>query len=119
MKPSKKNDLDKRKLVLLLLFFLIVVFFIVGSSKINPKKTEEVKKSVEGVSVSTTDPVKEIKEVVQQRIETIQQEAENIDIVEIASSSPQVQKIINDIKSLEKYPSDQAKGLCQQICNGL
>jgi hypothetical protein len=43
--------------------------------------------------------------------------------VEIASSSPQMQKILNDIKSLEQYPANQAKEFCRQIyekiCGGL
>lgn len=55
---------------------------------------------------------------VQDRINTIRREVTNLNISEIASSSPQVQKVLEDIKSLEQYPKNQAKDLCQKICNG-
>jgi hypothetical protein len=36
--------------------------------------------------------------------------------MEVASSSPQVQKILNDIKALQQYPANQIKDLCRKIC---
>lgn len=56
---------------------------------------------------------------VQKRLDFIRQEISKIDVVEIASSSPQVQKVIKDIQSLEQYPRDQAKEICQKMCSSL
>ncbi len=55
----------------------------------------------------------------QGKFDEIKKEAEKVDIAEVASSSPQVQKILNDLKTLENAPKDQVKQSCQQICNSL
>lgn len=73
------------------------------------EKKENKKEQEEGLNVSVQKAVKE-------KIESLKQEVSSLNIVEIASSSPQIQKIINDIKSLEQYPTNQAKEICRQIC---
>lgn len=59
------------------------------------------------------------KEDVQQSLEQIKKEIQTINVVEIASSSPQVQKVLNDIKALEQYPGSQTKQMCENICKSL
>lgn len=54
-----------------------------------------------------------------QKLESIKEEANKLNLEEVASSSPQMQKVINDIKSLQNYPKDQAKEMCQKICDGI
>lgn len=61
----------------------------------------------------------DLNSTLQNQVNTIQQEISNLNLAEIASSSPQVQKVINDMKTLQNLPRDQAKSACQQICNGL
>lgn len=56
---------------------------------------------------------------IQQKINEIRGDVAKLNISEIASSSPQVQKIIHDIRSLQEYPHNQAKDICQQICSSL
>jgi hypothetical protein len=77
-------------------------------------------KSVEGASIidNNTEPDlrTNIQETIKEKINSIKQEVSGLDIVEIASSSPQVQKILNDIKSLEQYPTNQIKEICRKIC---
>ncbi|MCL5020002.1 MAG: hypothetical protein M1426_06020 [Patescibacteria group bacterium] len=93
---------------------------ITGSAANNPG-------SVKGESTSNIPPVQDSPEVsapdlnstLQNQVNTIQQEISNLNLAEIASSSPQVQKVINDMKTLQNLPRDQAKSACQQICNGL
>lgn len=58
-------------------------------------------------------------QTVQTKIEELKKEAAKVDVQEIASSSPQVQKVLNDLKALENAPKNQAKQTCQQICNSL
>ena len=60
-----------------------------------------------------------LKTAVAQELESLKQEANNVNISEIATSSPQIQKIINDVKSLQGYPQSQAKNICLKICGGL
>ena len=71
--------------------------------------TKEENKEQEGLNINMQKAVKE-------KIESLKQDVKGLNIAEIASSSPQVQKIINDIKSLEQYPTNQAKEICKQIC---
>ena len=56
---------------------------------------------------------------VAQNINNIKQEISTLNIADIASSSPQIQKIVNDIKALPEVPGQKAKDICQQICSGL
>ncbi|MCL6096868.1 MAG: hypothetical protein M1444_04290 [Patescibacteria group bacterium] len=81
-------------------------------------------KAVKGVSTDTNSPsqnnsVTGLKTTIQDQLDTIKQEASGINLAEIATSSPQVQKVIDDIKSIQNLPKDQAKSFCQQICSGL
>lgn len=57
--------------------------------------------------------------VAQQKIDSIRSQVQELDFEELATSSPQVQKIINDIKSLPDYPHSQAKDMCIKLCEGI
>lgn len=70
---------------------------------------EENKKEQDGLNIN-------VQKAVQEKIESLKQEVSSLNIAEVASSSPQIQKIINDIKALEQYPTNQAKEICKQIC---
>jgi hypothetical protein len=120
--PKIETSWDKKKIavaIIILLGLIATAIYFSGAYKIksaNVKNSDfQIKKSVNGISESIN--VKGVKGAVQQKIEEIKTEAGSIDIAEIASSSPQVQKILNDIKSLENYPGDQAKNMCEKICN--
>jgi hypothetical protein len=56
---------------------------------------------------------------VQQKMDTLKDQVTNLNAQEVASSSPQIQKILNDLKTLEEYPKNQAKEACYSICNNL
>ena len=91
--------------------------------------------SVEGASTESTDPSADsssltdknqglpfsfssanIQADAQQKLNEVKQQISSLSIQDIASSSPQVQKVINDLKSLQDYPKDQAKQMCENIC---
>lgn len=57
-----------------------------------------------------------IQEVVQEKLATLKNQVSSLSVDEIASASPQVQKIINDIKALQDYPKNQAKEFCENVC---
>lgn len=76
-----------------------------------------IKKDVAGAETSIKLSLP--KEELQNKLEDIKEQVTNINVLEIASSSPQIQKVLNDIKSLESYPRNQAKEMCKKICDGI
>lgn len=56
---------------------------------------------------------------VTQKVQEIRQQVANLNIAEIASSSPQVQQVLKQLQQLPSYPADQAKQACMRVCNQL
>lgn len=54
---------------------------------------------------------------VEQKLEEVKKQVSNLSLSEIASSSPQVQKVLQDLKALEEFPHNQAKDMCLKVCN--
>lgn len=61
----------------------------------------------------------QIQNNIEEKLSSLTKEAANLKLEDIASSSPQIQKIVNDLKSLEQYPKNQAKEACLNICKGI
>lgn len=53
------------------------------------------------------------------QVAKIQDQVTKINLQDIASSSPQIQQIIQQIQDLPKQPGTMAKDACIQICNKL
>lgn len=127
MKEQKKKDeieWDKKKIIL---FLFVILFLVIGGyqlksmilgDSIDSNETPFFEQSVKGTSIQEP-PVESFRNNVQEQIENIKEDAQSINVADIASSSPQVQKIINDIKALQDYPSNQIKDVCQKVCSGL
>ncbi|MEK7533934.1 MAG: hypothetical protein AAB600_01215 [Patescibacteria group bacterium] len=60
-----------------------------------------------------------IQAVIKEKLDDLKKEVNSLNVVDIASSSPQIQKIINDLNSLRQYPVNEAKDICQKICGTL
>lgn len=56
---------------------------------------------------------------IQNQIQHIQQQVTSLNVSELASSSPQVQSIIQQIEQLPKVPANAAKEACINLCNRL
>lgn len=56
---------------------------------------------------------------IQEKIADITSQINNLDVQEVAQSSPQVQKVLKDMESLKDLPKSQAKEACMKICGGL
>lgn len=137
---EEQETWDKKKIII----FIIVLGIIVGGgfyfktkylgnlqkqSIISSKSSQEVagesigsddsKDSTTNSKESFSSIPSSIKNNVQEKLDSIKQQITNLNAMDIATSSPQVQKIINDIKALEQYPSNQAKEICQKICSSL
>lgn len=84
------------------------------------KRQEDITKDLqEELKKIFSSPSDNLKTSVREKMESITKQVSNLKAEEIASSSPQVQKIINDLKSLEDYPKNQAKENCQRICDSI
>lgn len=118
VKTNKEWDIKKLILVSLFLagilaVFLFFKFYFFADSN---KALKEVKGQESRSRVINTD---NIQEAVKGQMDSIKEQAENINITDIATSSPQVQKIIKDIQALENYPSNQARSMCENLCKSL
>jgi hypothetical protein len=56
---------------------------------------------------------------VSRQVQQIQQEITHLNVNDLASSSPQIQQIIQEIQSLPQVPGNIAKQACIQLCNKL
>lgn len=131
-------NIKRIALVLTILFVLGGILygakvFVLDKNKISPKKTSNdvagisiQKEQVSGepedkIDLKSTFPssAKELQVNIQQKLDAVKEEVNNLNVQDIASSSPQVQKVLSDIKNLEQYPKNQVKEACQKICDGL
>ena len=124
MKEAKKEviEWDRKRiilftfgLVLLLGIGLVVKDMMLGSKTSN---TSSAATSVKGANTEIS-PLPDIKQGIQNQIDSLKTEAQNIDLIDVATSSPQVQKVINDLKAIQDYPKNQLKQTCENICNKL
>ncbi|MDP2672288.1 MAG: hypothetical protein Q8O84_00550 [Nanoarchaeota archaeon] len=76
-------------------------------------------KSVEVEGVSDFSPSEDLQQNLQTKFNDLKEEVNNLNVVDIATSTPSVQKILNDFKNLQNLPQSQAKEACFNICSGL
>lgn len=127
-KKEEAIEWDKKKILIFLftVFVLIILGFelktiILGENYSQDNSlSKSLNKNVKGLETEKI-PLKSssIKQNIQNEINNLKAEAQNINIVDIASSSPQVQKIINDLKALQSFPETQLRQTCEKICSGL
>lgn len=56
---------------------------------------------------------------IQRKITDITEQISQLDMQEVAASSPQVQKVLKDMEGLKDLPKNEAKNACMQICSSL
>ena len=121
---KEKMEWDKKKIIMFAIAVVVLVgiglvfknMMFQGQETSNPPS---VKTDVKGVSTEAVNPVSDIKKNIQNQIDNLKTEAQNINIVDVATSSPQVQKVINDLKAIQDYPKNQLRQTCEKICSGL
>ncbi len=119
-KASKQeSEWDKKKIVVVAIIVFILLFigfnilnYSLGTSYNKPQKLTQ---NASGV----TGPQFNVGQGVQDQLKAIKNEADNINLVDIATSSPQVQKVIHDLQALKDYPNNQLKQTCINICGKL
>lgn len=128
MESMGNEEVWNKKRIFIAIFLIIALIIggyliktkVFGSRSLSPF---DILKSVKGISNTKKDDKTQkesfdanVKKALQDKINSLKQEVSGLNILEVASSSPQVQKILRDIKSLEQYPETQAKEICKQIC---
>lgn len=121
IKENENQVWDLRKIIVFL-FVLGLILFGFKTFVLDTKNSTDSK--VEGISVRETPlpsifPNKEIKQGLDEKISDLKKEVNNINIAEIATSTPAVKKVLNDFKNLQNLPQSQAKEACIKICNSL
>ena len=125
---SEEQKWDKKKIIGAVLSLMIVGVGVKTFVLDARKEALDLSPEVKGVKVEQLgsldhQPTPTIpqsfnpQKILQDKLEAIKAEVQNINIAEIASSSPQVQKALNDLKALEQYPRNQAREICQKICS--
>ncbi len=111
----------KRILIALLAIVFLGSSVYIFKGNLFPQNKKLASKPSSGSKESTASSNSEpnIQNVLGSQIESIKKEAGNLNIGEIASSSSQVQKILNEIRNLQNLPGNQLKDACLKICNGL
>lgn len=56
---------------------------------------------------------------IQQKVQDIQKQIMHLNIDEIASSSPQIKQVIEQIQSLPAQPANIARTACEQLCKNI
>ncbi len=125
MKEQKKKEeieWDKKKIII---FSVVVLLLLIGAYILKPMILGEnlnlensYQKDVRGVNIQESSK-QSLKNSVSEEINNLKEQAQSINVVDIASSSPQVQKIINDLKAIQNYPSSKIKEACEKVCSGL
>lgn len=135
--PSEKDDYEEvwdfRKIAIGVVIVIILLIggyiakrLILGES-LNPSDMIPKMSSFNKVLGTSTDVAKPVnvsfslptQDAVQQQVKQIQQQVTHLNIQEIASSSPEVKQILQQIQSLPNQTSDQAKQMCYRLCNNL
>lgn len=84
-----------------------------------------VETKVAGVSTkknfntSDSPSIGKLKTDLQSKLDSIKKDVGGLTVSDVASSSPQLKKIIEDIQNLQNLPRNQVKEACYNICKGL
>ncbi len=114
--------MDNMKFFLFLFLIGIGVggFYLYKNGYFNKKQTVVplvLQKEVKGIEISTNNS--STNSAVAGTINSIQDQAKNINLNQLASSSPQVRQIIQELQQLPQTPLNNAKNACLQICDKL
>lgn len=80
----------------------------------------QVDTKVEGAAVKSDKteeiPSQNLRKDLDQKLNDLKENVNNINVIEVATSTPAVQKVLNDIKNLQDYPKDQCLNICNNLC---
>lgn len=114
---------DVKKILAGLILFAVIAlsFKTLVLDRKSSKALSSKSTSVQGTRISENpipSPVssESIKRNVESKLDDLKKEVNNINVVEIATSTPAVQKVLDDIKNLQNYPQNQCLNICNDLC---
>ncbi len=115
---------DKKKVVIVIFLIAFGIFvamqikntFFPGTSILGEST---VKKASEVEKPEIESPNLNLQSKVVDSIDQVKEDVANIDPEEVASSSPQIQKVLKDIQGIKNLPSDKVKEACYKACSSL
>lgn len=123
---NKKRIFISLSILVLLVVGIFALKTFVLNQNIDSSKPNSVLHSVKGdkdeqpiKNVFSLPKTSSVQKALKEKLEDVKKEVGNLNIESIASSSPQIQKVINDLNALKQYPINQVKDACLKVCNGL
>lgn len=128
VKTRKKEEVsgeewDKKK-VIITAFFVVVAVLAVREIKTTffSNNDEVLGQNVSASPAPIKKPDVDIPRVnvvkqVGLRMNEIKKNIEGLNPQEVASSSPQIQKVLRDMEGLKDLPSNEAKSMCVKLCS--
>jgi len=121
---EEKVEWDKPRIMS---FFIVLGLLVVGGLLgkhffLDVQTNSSPQQSVQGISTqadASLPTVQSVQRGVTEQLANLQQQASQISVKDIASSSPQVQQVLLQLQKLPQLPGDIAKQACVQLCGKL
>lgn len=110
---------------LIILAFLIGAGYYLLKNSLTEKNRLKFFGGVKGVVTKNEQPPlsltgpSNLRNDLQQKLDLVKKQVNNLNVEDLASSSPQIKKVIEDLQSLQQLPRNQAKEACYNFCKGL
>jgi len=108
-----KESWNKKRIITALIILALLVAGAIFLTKSDFTPNNPNQKEVSTVLSASNE---NLEDAIQKQLESLKEQAANIDVEEIASSSPQIQNLVNDLKALQDLPRNQAREACMNIC---
>ena len=123
-KYKKRDSRDERAgylggflaIIAIIVIFAGIKYLNNGNGKVAGVNTD-TKKEQQELQVEKERAKENVKGDLNKRLEKIKSDINELNALDVTTQSPQVKKIIEDLKSLQNLPKDQAKNVCQQVCS--
>ncbi len=126
IKKEEESEFEwdiKRILIAGVFLIVLVVAGFEGKKAFLGKNPGVLGESIQNKPIEVKKPTVKapinVSSTVDSAIREIKNNITNLDPKEVASSSPQVQKVLRDMQQLQDLPANQAREACTKICSGL
>lgn len=124
--PNEAWDIKK---ILVFVAVTAVIAFSIKTFILGDKTSTVLSKlsAVEGISTQNNQnnvpqnvsPSQDLQQNLKAKLNDLKQEVGNLNVIDVATSTPAVKKVLNDFKNLQNLPQSQVKQACIKICDGL
>lgn len=125
-RTRKKQKPEKEKsplsgflaVCVLVVIGLVFAYSQLGDSSSQVKGSQTIREK-EQVTKEASQAATAIKGRFEERLDSIKDQVEDLRAEDVVENSPQIEKIIQDLQSLQGLPKQQVKKTCQSICDSL